>query len=93
MQEDFTERWTARIAAWLAEDVFDWLVDHSAGTLEAAAPWAADLAESYVRRGFAAGSAVRLLWAVDELPCSRESLDRIAADESVPPEIREQARR
>ncbi|MFE7773974.1 hypothetical protein ACFU5O_08745 [Streptomyces sp. NPDC057445] len=91
--EDFTERWTARIAAWLAEDVFDWLVDHSAGALEAAAPWAADLAESYVRRGFGAGSAVRLLWAVDELPGSREALDRIAADQSVPPEIREQARR
>ncbi|THA78457.1 hypothetical protein E6R60_06160 [Streptomyces sp. A0642] len=57
---DFAERWTTRIGAWLAGSLFSWLCT---GRVERVglAPWAVELAEQCVLRGFAAEEAERFL--------------------------------
>lgn len=57
---DFAERWTTRIGAWLAGSMFSWLCDARREPVDLA-PWAVDLAEQYVLRGFAAEDAERFL--------------------------------
>ncbi|MEW2176835.1 hypothetical protein AB0890_10945 [Streptomyces sp. NPDC005406] len=57
---DFAERWTTRIGAWLAGQMFSWLCAASREPVDLA-PWAVDLAEQYVLRGFAAEDAERFL--------------------------------
>lgn len=87
---DFTDRWTVRISAWIAEQVLYWcglMVDDTA----AVTPWAMELAEQYARRGMAAEKAVWALRHTAEVPQSREALARLAADETLGPEIRELA--
>ncbi|MET7305779.1 hypothetical protein ACWD7C_05425 [Streptomyces sp. NPDC005134] len=87
---DFTERWTVRISAWIAEQVLYWcglMVDDTA----AITPWAMELAERCAQRGMVAEQAVWALRNTAEVPQSREALARLAADEALPPEIRELA--
>nr|WSW69144.1 hypothetical protein OG461_24765 [Streptomyces sp. NBC_00995] len=55
---DFAERWTTRIGAWLAGSMVSWLCAASREPV-GLAPWAVDLAEQYVLRGFAAEDAER----------------------------------
>ncbi|QNE75236.1 hypothetical protein F0344_12000 [Streptomyces finlayi] len=50
-----------------------------------------ELAERYAQRGMAAEQAVWALGHTAEIPQSREALARLAADEALPPEIREPA--
>ncbi|MFG3140843.1 hypothetical protein ACGFZA_32145 [Streptomyces sp. NPDC048211] len=74
---DFAERWTTRIGAWLAGAMFAWLCE---ATREPAAhaPWAADLAERYVLRGYAAEHAERFLdLSADLDPCSPAAPGRL----------------
>lgn len=85
---DFTERWTLRITAWIAEETLRWcalMVDD----VEAITPWAMELAEQYIQRGMAAEQAVSVLRLTSKVPRSREALARLAMDEGLPPEIRE----
>ncbi|WP_455352732.1 hypothetical protein [Streptomyces sp. SYSU K217416] len=87
---DFTERWTIRISAWIAEQVLHWcglMVDD----VEAMTPWVVDLGERYVQRGMAAEKAVWALRLTGEVARSREALARLAADEGLPPAIRQLA--
>lgn len=58
--EDFAERWTIRIGAWLAGSMFSWLCAARREPVDLA-PWGVDLAEQYVLRGFAAEDAERFL--------------------------------
>ncbi len=87
----FVRRWVTWISAWIAGEVFTWLgmyVDcHVRIT-----PWAMELAERYVRHGVAAGQAVAMLRWHDTVARSSEALFRIAADDSLPPQVRESAR-
>ncbi|MEU8503268.1 hypothetical protein AB0C40_00810 [Streptomyces brevispora] len=73
---DFAERWTTRVGAWLAGWMFRWLCparrDHPDLT-----SWAVDLAEQYVRRGFAAEEGLRFLHLSDEDPRSLAALERL----------------
>ncbi|MET7648773.1 hypothetical protein ABZS83_35165 [Streptomyces sp. NPDC005426] len=74
---DFAGRWTTRIGAWLAGQMFSWLC---AARREPAdlAPWGVDLAEQYVLRGFAAEDAGRFLdLSTDIAPRSVAALDRL----------------
>lgn len=74
---DFAERWTTRIGAWLAGEMFSWL---RAARREPVgpAPWAVDLAEQYVLRTFAAEDAERFLFdAADIVPRSAAALERL----------------
>ncbi|MFI8190970.1 hypothetical protein ACIF8T_19510 [Streptomyces sp. NPDC085946] len=89
--ERFIGTWVTWIGGWIAGEVFTWLgmyVDD--GT--ALTPWAMDLAERYARNGVAAEQAVSMLrwWHTD--PRSREALTRLAADDSLPDDLRELAR-
>ncbi|MGW2653063.1 hypothetical protein ACWC1D_05280 [Streptomyces sp. NPDC001478] len=58
--DGFAEEWTVRIGAWIAGAMFDWLVEVKREP-DGLAPWAADLAERYVLRGYAAANAQRFL--------------------------------
>ncbi|MEU9198666.1 hypothetical protein [Streptomyces sp. NPDC048332] len=74
---DFDERWTTRIGAWLAGEMFSWL---RAARREpaGAAPWAVDLAEQYVLRTFAAEDAGRFLFGTtDTDPRGAAALERL----------------
>jgi hypothetical protein len=86
----FVRRWVTWIGGWIAGEVFTWLGmyvdDESLVT-----PWAMELAEQYARNGVATEQAVSMLrWHATTTP-SREALARIAADETLPSEAREQA--
>ncbi|MFE3599200.1 hypothetical protein [Streptomyces sp. NPDC059142] len=87
---DFTERWTRRISAWIAQEVLRWcgLMVDDTGALS---PWATDLAERYAHRGMAAEQAVWLLRLTPELPGSHAALARLAQDAELPSEVRELA--
>ncbi|MEU7059976.1 hypothetical protein [Streptomyces sp. NPDC046197] len=83
-------QWVTWIGGWMAGEVFTWLgmyVDDDA----LVTPWAMELAERYVRCGLAAEQAVSLLRWHDTVPRSREALARIAADPTLPPQVRRQA--
>jgi hypothetical protein len=88
--ERFVRRWVTWIGGWIAGEVFAWLglSDFPARIT----PWAMDLAERYARNGVAADQAVGMLRWPHIVPDSREALARIAADDSVPSEVRESAR-
>ncbi|MFE6975548.1 hypothetical protein [Streptomyces sp. NPDC057682] len=58
--DGFAEEWTVRIGAWIAGAMFDWLAEVKREPHDLA-PWAADLAERYVLRGYAAEDARRFL--------------------------------
>lgn len=58
--DGFAGEWTVRIGAWIAGAMFDWLVEVKREP-DDLAPWAADLAERYVLRGYAAEDAQRFL--------------------------------
>ncbi|MFI1162528.1 hypothetical protein ACH4UM_02715 [Streptomyces sp. NPDC020801] len=86
----FVRRWVTWIGGWIAGEVFTWLgmyVDDDA----LVTPWAMELAERYARCGLAAERAVSMLRWHDTVTPSREALTRIAADETLPPHVREQA--
>ncbi|MGW0933373.1 hypothetical protein [Streptomyces sp. NPDC002666] len=73
----FAERWTTRIGAWLAGSMFSWLCAARREPVDLA-PWAVDLAEQYVLRGFAAEDAERFLdLSTDIDPRSVAALDRL----------------
>ncbi|MGD3112768.1 hypothetical protein [Streptomyces sp. YGL11-2] len=89
--ERFVRRWVAWIGGWIAGEVFTWLgmyVDDQARIT----PWAMELAEQYARNGVAAEQAVGMLRWHDTAPRSRKALARIAADDSLPSEVRQSAR-
>lgn len=87
--EDFIERWTLRIRAWIAGGAFDWVGRYAHGQLaDDITPWVMDLAELYAQRDAAANKAVEVLSFMDDEPRSREVLTRLAANESLRPEIR-----
>ncbi|MGW6203285.1 hypothetical protein ACWF9B_06510 [Streptomyces sp. NPDC055089] len=74
---DFAERWTTRIGAWLGGEMFSWLCAARREPLDLV-PWAVDLAEQYVLRGFAAGDAERFLdLSMDTDPRSVAAMDRL----------------
>ncbi|MFI6960425.1 hypothetical protein [Streptomyces sp. NPDC050255] len=74
---DFAERWTMRIGAWLAGSMFSWLCAARREPVDLA-PWAVDLAEQYVLRGFAAEDAERFLdLSTDIDPRSVAALERL----------------
>ncbi len=86
----FARRWVAWISSWIAGEVFTWLgmhVDCPVGIT----PWAMELAERYAHHGVAAGPAVAMLRWHDTVPRAREALCRIAADNALPPRVRESA--
>ncbi|MGW1889690.1 hypothetical protein ACWCP6_05415 [Streptomyces sp. NPDC002004] len=88
--ERFVRRWVTWIGGWIAGEVFTWLgmyVDEG----EPLVPWAMELAEQYARCGVAAEQAVLLLRWWNTVPRSREALARLAADATLPPEVRESA--
>lgn len=88
--ERFVQQWATWIAGWIAGEVFTWLgtyVDDQTSIT----PWAMELAEQYARNGVAAEQAVWLLRLWNSVPRSSEALARIAADDSLPPEVRELA--
>ncbi|MFE9568981.1 hypothetical protein ACFYMW_10870 [Streptomyces sp. NPDC006692] len=74
--EGFEVLWTTRLAAWLAEEIFDAL---SRGPDPAPlTPWAMDLAGQYIERGMAAESARGFLRRTeDEAPYSGEVFRRL----------------
>ncbi|MFJ6198017.1 hypothetical protein [Micromonospora sp. NPDC092111] len=88
--ERFVQRWVTWIGAWIADEVFRWLgvcVDDRARIT----PWAMELAEQYARNGVGGEQTVGMLRWHHTVPRSREALARIAADDSLPPELRELA--
>lgn len=75
--EGFAERWAIRIGAWLAGWMFSWLCGARREPTDLA-PWAVDLAEQYVLRGFAAEDAERFLdLCTDSDPRSAAALVRL----------------
>ncbi len=86
--EDFVERWIVRIRAWISGEALDWVGRYGRGRLDEITPWAMDLAELYVQRDAAAEEAVGMLRLTNEEPRSREVSTRLAADESLRPEVR-----
>lgn len=88
--EQFVRQWVTWISSQITGEVFVWLgmyVDDEARVT----PWAMELAEQYARNGVAAEQAVDMLRWHRTVPCSREALTRIAADDSLPPQVREAA--
>ncbi|MFF8941166.1 hypothetical protein ACF1A5_02585 [Streptomyces sp. NPDC014864] len=88
----FVRRWTTWVGGWIAGEVFTWLglyVDDEA----LVTPWAMELAEQYARCGVAMEQAVMTLHRYGTVTLSREALARIAADGTLPPQVRELATR
>ncbi|MEU8527199.1 hypothetical protein AB0C77_16645 [Streptomyces sp. NPDC048629] len=87
---DFQEVWVRRITGWIVEKALEWcglMVDD----LDSLTPWFPELAEQYALRGLAAEQAVSALRGTVDLPASRAALTRLAADTSLPDDIRELA--
>ncbi|MFJ3333931.1 hypothetical protein [Streptomyces sp. NPDC086766] len=86
----FVRQWATWIGGWIAGEVFTWLglyVDDE--TL--VTPWVMELAERYARCGVAVEQAVMTLHRYGMATLSRAALARIAADDTIPPRVRELA--
>lgn len=86
----FGRQWVTWISGWIADEVFRWLgrcVNDSAPLT----PWAMELAEQYLHNGVGREQAMWMLRWHHTVPRSREALTRLAADHSLPPELRKLA--